>query len=466
MQSGETTLTWLPDLKGRSGAVYRALHQAIEEAIGAGTLQPGDRLPTHRMLAEALGVDLTTVTRGYAEAQRHGLVEATVGRGTFVRADAPMQRGGKRTALVDMTMNLPPLPADPTLRNLVQDGITRLFRQQDTASLLSYRWGAGSAEERAAGAAWLQPTLGVVDPARVLLCAGAQSALLAVMSSLARPGDLVLAERIAYPGVRALTAQLNLRLGAVDMDGQGMLPDALDVACRERAPRLIYCNPTIQNPTTATMSEARRQAIVDVARRHGVPVLEDDTYGLLPAVRIPALAALAPDLVHHVATTAKTLSPSLRIAYAVVPGEAEASRIMAALRATSLMASGLLSGLVTMWIRSGQAGELLAAIRAETSLRQSIARGILGDDAAAHPEGLHVWLTLPPHWRSADFTVYVRHRGLAVVPCSAFASEGPAPNAVRISLGAASSPGVLEEALKPLPSVLARHVLPEFSELV
>ena len=466
MRIGDQSVSWLPDLKGRTGALYRALHQAIEDAIRSGELQPGDRLPTHRMLAEALGVDLTTVTRGYAEAQRHGLVEATVGRGTFVRSEIPMLRGTDRAPLVDMTMNLPPLPAEPSLRTLVQDSITRLFRQQDPAALLSYRWGAGSADERAAGAAWLRPTIERLDPERVLLCSGGQAALMAVLSTVASAGDLILAERIAYPGLRALASQLNLRLGGVEMDTEGIIPEALERACRERAPRMIYCNPTIQNPTTATMPEHRRQAIAAIARRYNIPILEDDTYGLLPTDRIPAIASFAPDHVYHVATTAKTLSPSLRIAYVVVPGQAEATRITAALRATSLMASGLLSGLVTMWIRSGQALEMLGAIRAEMARRQVVAHDLLGNAAAAHPEGLHIWLSLPDHWRSADFTAYVRQRGLAVVPCSAFVSEGASPNAVRISLGAASSAEVLQEALKPLPAMLQRHVLPEFIELV
>jgi DNA-binding transcriptional MocR family regulator len=464
MRAGEKTPSWLPDIAAHGGAVYRALHQAIEQAIRSGTLQPGDRLPTHRFLAGRLGVDLTTVTRGYGEAQRAGLIEATVGRGTYVRAGP--QNGGERAPLVDMTMNLPPLPAEPSLRTLVQDSMVKLFRHQDPAALLSYRGGAGSADEREAGALWLAPTLGKVDPQRVLLCAGAQAALLALLSTLASPGDLVLAERIAYPGLRALAAQLGLRLGAVDMDAEGMLPESLDRLCRERSPRLIYCNPTIQNPTTATMPEPRRQAIVAIARRHKLPIIEDDTYGLLPEAPIPAMAQLAPDLVYHVATTAKTLSPSLRIAYLIVPDLAEASRLTAALRATSLMASGLLSGLVTLWIRSGQAHALLAAIRGELTRRQAIARDVLGEAAAAHPQGLHTWLSLPPHWRSADFTTHLRQRGLAVVPCSAFATEGEPPNAVRISLGAAASAEVLLEALKPLPAALRQHVLPEFSQLV
>jgi len=458
-------IPWLPKLDP-TDAVYRSIYHAIDAAIRSGALQAGDRLPTHRAMARALGVDLTTVTRGYAEAQRHGLLEAVVGRGTFVRA-LPLGSGDpERDKLVDMTMNMPPQPADPSLRRMIQESVVKLFRAQNPADLLSYRWGAGSAEERAAGAAWIRPTLEKIDPQHVLVCAGAQAAMMAVLSTLAVPGDTVLAERIAYPGIRALATQLGLSLVGVEMDEEGMLPDALDRACAELRPKLIYCNPTIQNPTTATMGDQRRRDIAAVARSHAVPVLEDDTYGLFPADRLPALGNHAPELVYTLVTTAKTISPSLRIAYLVVPGQAQARRITAALRATSLMPSGLLSALVTLWIKSGQARAVMDDIRAQASLRQAAVRALLGDTAACHPEGLHAWIALPPHWTSAEFSTYTRNRGLAVVPCGAFTVQGEAPNAVRVALGAAPSTELLVEALKMLPATLQRHVQPEFDQIV
>jgi DNA-binding transcriptional MocR family regulator len=149
-----------------------------------------------------------------------------------------------------------------------------------------------------------------------------------------------------------------------------------------------------------------------------------------------------------------------------VPGQAQARRITAALRATSLMPSGLLSGLVTLWINSGQAHAVLDDIRAQAMARQTAVRDLLGETAACHPEGLHAWILLPPHWTSAEFSFYTRNRGLAVVPCGAFTVQGDAPNAVRVALGAAPSTELLVEALKMLPATLQRHVHPEFEHIV
>ena len=320
MVEREDASLWFPDLNGRNGPLYRELADAVAAAVRDGVLRAGDKLPPHRVMAARLGVDLTTVTRGYAEAQRLGLLQATVGRGTFVRAEAPLVRQRGRTqALIDMSMNLPPLPAEPSLNTMIQQGFARLLREQDLSTLMTYHWDTGSSLERRAGIAWLQPVLGRIEAPRVLVAPGAQSAMLAVVTSLVRPGELMLTEQLTYPGIRAMAAQLGVTLAGIATDGEGFLPEELDRACHDLKPRLIYCTPTIQNPTTATMSMARRRAVVEVARAHGVPILEDDAYGLFPEQALPALASLAPELVFYVATTAKTLAPGLRIAYLIAP---------------------------------------------------------------------------------------------------------------------------------------------------
>ncbi|WP_284948164.1 PLP-dependent aminotransferase family protein [Acidisoma cladoniae] len=468
--SADPSPRWLPNLSGRTGPIYRELAAAIADAVRDGHLLPGDRLPTHRSVAGHLGVDLATVTRGYAAAHRQGLLTATVGRGTFVRTDAPQLRQRNRThPLIDMTMNLPPLPADPSLRVMLQEGLARMLRRQNLAALMTYHWDTGSAEDREAGAQWLARTMGRVDPQRLLICPGAQSGMLVVLTSLARAGDVVATERFAYPGLRAMAAQLGITLVGVAMDEEGMLPEDLDRVCHESRPRLIVCTPTIQNPTTATMSVARRQAVVEIARAHAVPILEDDAYGLFPTACLPALATFGPDIVFHLATLAKTLSPGLRVAYLVVPSGTQVDRLTAALRGTVQTGSALLITLVTGWIRSGEAEALFLAIRREAVVRQALAASILTEEQAqAHPEGLHLWLPLPPHWDSAEFAAYARRQGLALVPESAFTVEGAQPGLghVRIALGAAEDRDALATALNAVAGAIRRPVPQIYADIV
>ena len=85
-------------------------------------------------------------------------------------------------------------------------------------------------------------------------------------------------------------------------------------------PKAIYCVPTIHNPTTATLSAARRQALAELAARHGVPIVEDDAYGALPSQPLPAVTSLAEGAGYYVGTLSKCLSPGLRTAFVVAPG--------------------------------------------------------------------------------------------------------------------------------------------------
>jgi DNA-binding transcriptional MocR family regulator len=435
--------------------------------VARGALRPGDRLPTHRALADALEVDLTTVTRAYAEARRRGLIDGTVGRGTFVRGAAPAPEPEPDDAApIDLTMNLPPLPAEPSLARLLPAGLAALLDGPARADLLTYRVGAGLAERRAA-AAWLAPTLGAVAPERVVVSPGAQPALLAVLGLVAGPGATVLTDPLTYPGLRAAAAQHGVRLVGVAGDRDGMLPDALDAACDQHQPAALYAVPTIHNPTTATMPPTRRERIAAVARKRGLAIIEDDAYGLLPTERAPALAASAPDITWHVATTSKLLSPTLRVAYTVAPDEARAARLAAALRANTFMASPLLAGLVAAWLRDGTAGRILAAIQAESVVRQTMARDLLpAGSFDAHPEGLHVWLRLPARWGRHDFVAQARQRGLAVVPSDAFAVGDDAPDAVRVALGAAPNHAALRAALRALAALLAQPGPTALSDIV
>lgn len=463
---------WTPRITSGEGPIYLAIADAISAAIAAGELRPGARLPTHRALADTLGVDLTTVTRAYAEARKRGLLEATVGRGTFVRSEttAPAIRIADSDGPVDLGMNLPPLPAEPYLPALIERGLSRLLAGPDAATLLTYRPGAGTAEERAAGAAWLRPILGEVDAQRVLVSPGAQPALFACLGTLTKPGDVVLTDALTYPGLRTAAAQLGVRLSGVSGDAEGMVPDAVEAACKALRPKALYCIPTIQNPTTSTMQLGRRRALAEIARRHGLYVLEDDAYGLLPLEPLPAIASLAPDNSLYIATVSKVLSPALRVAFLVAPDQRFAARLATALRANVLMPSPLLAGLTASWVTDGTAGTLLAAIRREAAARQGIARAALPPGSFdAHPDGLHLWLRLPSHWDRLGFVAHLRRQaGLAVVPSDAFAvgAGGALPGAVRLSLGASPSRDRLRRALQIVAATLQNEAPAPFSEVV
>jgi DNA-binding transcriptional MocR family regulator len=466
---------WQPSIQPARGPIYLAIADAIGLAIRNGELSAGQRMPPQRSLAAHLGVDLTTVTRAYAEAEQRGLIQGSVGRGTFVRADGPAPRPeNPAPSGVDMSMNMPPQP--PLLRLLLQDGMAALLRGTDMPDLMAYRSGLGTRLDRAMAASWLRPVMHEVDPDRILVCGGVPCALTGLLTTLARPGDTILTEALTYPSIRALAAQLGIRLVGVATDAAGLLPDELERACREVQPKAIYCVPTIQNPTTVTTSPERRQAVAAIALRTGVSIIEDDAYGLLPRTPLAAIATMAPSVSYYLSTLSKCLSPGLRTAYVVAPDRLRASRLGDAIRATSLTPPPLMTSVLTEWIRSGAAITLRDAVRDEAAARQLLALEMLpGACMAAHPDGLHVWLTLPAHWNRVEFSVHVRRVGLTLVPSDVFRVEGVAQsarvdavaqNAVRICLGVADTRAVLRGALQSVADAMQADAPSQFAGIV
>lgn len=442
-------------MKAGSGPHYLRIADAIKQAVETGGLRAGDRLPPQRQLALRLSLDLTTVTRAYAEARRRGLLEARVGQGSFI------SRACNDSGLVaDLSMNIPPPPPGGRLEQMLRQGIQEVLARTDANTLMNYHWGAGSQADREAGAAWLEPALPHVDTGRIAVAPGAQTALAGLVLAYSAPGDVVAAETLSYPGLMQAVRQTGRRMVAVATDAAGMRPDEFERACRAQRVRLLYLNPTIQNPTAVTMPEARRLEIIAVARTHGVHLIEDDPYSFLAPGGPPALAALAPDITSHVATLSKCLTPGLRTAFVVLPDAAAQDGFALSLRALTLMGAPLMTALATEWIRSGVAGEFRAAVAAEAALRYELAQAVLPferRDESVGLHGFHIWQALPAQWSLNGLLAAASAHGLGICTSEFFTVEGLAPKAIRISLGAVADRRRLEQALKVLAELLAQQ---------
>lgn len=442
---------------------YLGIVEALEADVRHGRVRPGDRLPSQRAIAEALNVDLTTVTRAFNEARRRGLVDAQAGRGSFIREEFEAERLPGRLGsapLVDLSMNTPPQPAAADLQKAIHKGIGDLLSSPRGMLHLHYQESTGSEPDRVAAAAWIGRRMELVSPSRILVACGAQSALFAICESQLRTGDAIAAGAMTYPGLKAVAAQKGLAVVPLAMDEGGIIPQAFEEACRDKAPRALYVIPSIDNPTTATLSEDRRRRLVAIARRHNVFIIEDDPYSPLQTQTIPALASLAGDITWHIATLSKCATPALRVAYIVAPGNAQALRLAGVLRATTLMAPPLMAALASRWIADGLLDGITTAIREENAERQKLAAVILGGAKfAADPHGHHLWLWMPQHWKAVDFAEHADRSGIAIVPSAIFSVAAMPAEAVRVSLGVAPDRAALEDALTLLANLLSQPSL-------
>ncbi|UCC83122.1 MAG: PLP-dependent aminotransferase family protein [Gemmatimonadota bacterium] len=449
---------WAPDIRDREGPIYKALADALAEAVERGELGPGDGLPTHRALARQLGVTVGTVSRGYAEAERRGLIVGEVGRGTFIRGVRSGAWGvglqeEEDGQLVDLSHNFPEVTVGEG--RILAETLRVLADEPDHTHLLGYQRFSGSARQREAGAQLIRRTGLEAGGDRVLVCAGAQHALNVIFGTLTRPGDLVLTESLTYPGVKALAQILNLRLRGLPMDELGLTPEALERVCTAEEVRALYLVPTIQNPTCSIMPEERRRRIAAIAERHGVLVVEDDVHGFLLEETPLPLSAFAREHACYIASTGKSIAPALRISYVLAP-ERLVERLDAGVRATVWMASPLTAEIAALWIRDGKVDEILEGKRAATRERQRIFEEIMGSfDYSTHPAAIHVWLRLPEPWRSDDFVEQARHRGVLITGAESFAvGRDVAPHAVRICIGAPASAETLRRGLETLREIL------------
>jgi DNA-binding transcriptional MocR family regulator len=439
---------WTPNLEKAGGPLYLALARAIAADITSGVLAPGDRLPPQRKLAGKLGIDFTTVARGYVEAGKRGLIESAVGRGSFVRRNALVQQASdRRVSSADFSMNLPPEPDDPDLIARMREGFASVSR--DMVALLRYQGFGGSPLDRDAASAWLGRRALVPAQERIFVTPGAHPALLGILSLLARADDVVLCESVTYPGVRAISAQLGLRLVGVEMDRDGVVVEALEEAIRVHKPRAIYLNPTLQNPTTLTIPERRRSEICGVARRAGIPIVEDDAYGFIPSHGPPPLAAIAPDICWHIAGLAKCIGAGLRLAYVIAPDTRSGWSFNGVMRAVSVMASPLTAAVVTRWIDDGTADTILRFIRAETSARQRIATRFFEPGTyLSDPLSFNLWMPLRNGWTRSAFASHARGTGIGIVVSDPFTAAGQPAEAVRIGLGGPLTRDQLEHGLE------------------
>jgi 2-aminoadipate transaminase len=315
-------------------SLYDQLVNALESAIEEGGLAPGARLPSERDLAIRLKLSRTTTTNAYRELESRGVLRRHVGRGTFVCAtpepdEIPFAWRGKVSATALRSAN-------PALRNLMRDGVDpavislalggpalecfptaefrRIYEQilkREPAAALGHGPTEGQPRLRRVLAARIG-----TRPDRILVVAGSQQGLDLLAKCLVDPGDAVIMDRPCYLGAIQIFRAAGARLVGWDIR-RCDLGELEDLILRYR-PKMIYTNPTFQNPTGHTLGLSERRELLKLLARYRVPVIEDDTYRdlYLDAPPPPSLRQLDEyNVVIYLSTFSKTLAPGLRLGW-------------------------------------------------------------------------------------------------------------------------------------------------------
>lgn len=455
---------WRPNLTEDGGPKYLALARALRQAIEAGVLAQGAQLPTVRDLAWRLAVTPGTVSRAYQIATQEGLLQATVGRGTFVAARTP-QLGTSPPMYIERNVRLIEGRIDmrsPSLPDLGQAqavaGALHRVAQHNAMDWLDYPSQAQEAPLREAVCDWLaERVLGPVGPQDIMLTHGGQNGIGLILTCCLR-GDkpVVLTEELSYPGFRYAARAARAEVIGVEMDGDGVIPEALEAACRRYGPQVLCLTPAAQNPTTAQMPQARKAAIVSIARKYNLQIVEDECYPSAASDE-PTLRALAPERVWYMGSLSKTVSAALRFGYVICPtGLGDMGRLTS--QHSYFALSRVVGALCLDLFASGQAAQIRDRVMAEYSDRLQIVVNRLGAFDLSWQAGLpFVWLRLPHGWRASTFAQRAEEAGVLMRQADQYAMvHGRAPNAVRLAVACALPRAELQRGVDILAGLLAR----------
>ena len=324
-----------PGALARFRPIYRHLVEILERGMARGILPQGFQLPAERDLARNFRISRATVVRAYRELEARGLVRGYVGRGTFVSArpdpgSAPFAWRGKVAAAAlqsaDSTVrDLMRAAGDPRLTSFAAGqpalecfptaAVRRAFDRILGAGVAApWRNGPTEGESRLRSA--IATRFGGSHD-QVLVVAGAQQGLDLLARCLIDPGDSVVIDRPAYLG--AIHSFRSAGAHLVGWDVQRPDVDELEESLLRYRPKLLYLNPTYQNPTGKTLPLPLRREVLELADRYRVPIIEDDTYRELSLGSEPPPSLYELDEMHKIvirlSTFSKTLSPGLRLGW-------------------------------------------------------------------------------------------------------------------------------------------------------
>jgi DNA-binding transcriptional MocR family regulator len=441
-------------------ARYSQHVERLTALIRDGSLVAGSQLMPHRDYADKHGIAVATAARVYRTLIERGLAVGETGRGTFVRsvdthiAGMFSQTDEADPNTIDLAFNYPVLPEQAAqLRHTLR----RLSDRGDLATLLEYHPHPGRREDRRAAASWFSKDGARIEADDLIICGGSQHAISVIIATLAGSSDLIAVESSTYPGFMSAARLAGTPVIGVELDNEGLVPESLDAVCARHAGRvrMVYTMPTVHNPTGVVMPLQRRRALIEVARRRDLLIIDDSVYGYLEPSPPPSLRSLAPERVIEIQSMSKCAAAGLRVGYIIAPQHVRA-HLTEGLRATMWSTSAISAALVSAWMSDGTLSAWTNAKRKDARLRQDLARQILGAwSITSHPGSYHLVLDLPGPCRPDDLVLALRQRSVMVTPFSAFAAPNmPMRRAIRVAMAAPPTQERLETGLRIIAGTL------------
>lgn len=411
--------------------------------------------PSTAPLTPGRGTRLDPWHASYAE-RTHGMKASEI-RALFAVANRP--------EVVSLAGGMPYLAGLPM--DVVADVTERLLRERGTVAL-QYGSGQGEVTLREHITTVMAEESIAAHPDDVVVTTGSQQALDLVTRIFVDPGDVVVAEAPSYVGALGVFRAYQADVVHVEMDDDGLVPEALEatlvrLAAEGRRVKLLYTVPNFHNPGGTTLSLERRPRIVEIARRHGVLVLEDNPYGLLgfdgpsDGAVLPALQSLDPQGVVYLGSFSKTFAPGYRVGWALAP-HAIRERLVLASESAILCPSNMSQLSIATYLGTcdwrGQVKEFRQVYRERRDAMLGALAEFLPDARWTMPTGgFYTWLTLPEGLDAQAMLPRAVTELVAYVPGTAFFADGSGHRHMRLSY-CFPTPERIEEGVRRLANVV------------
>jgi DNA-binding transcriptional MocR family regulator len=462
--------------------LYGHLVSLFESAIARGDLPSGSRLPPERELAQRLRISRTTVVSAYRELESRGLLRGYVGRGTFVCATPEPE--GTPFAWRGKIASAALRSSDSTMRDAIRHSSdVRMLSLAagepaiDCFPAAAFQSAIDNAIKSHARAVWRHgPTEGQpalreaiaerfgVSAESVLVLAGAQQGLDLIARCLVDPGDAVVIDRPGYLGAIQSFRAAGAKLIGWDVS-RADLDELEDLLVRYR-PKLLYTNPTFQNPTGVTMPIRTRRELLKLAERYRLPIVEDATYGELyfHDAPPPSLRDLdAANLVIYLNSFSKVLAPGLRLGW-LSANPSIVDQIAIIKQRLDPHTQNLVQFAMARFIREGSFDAHLKTLRAEharrcgqmlAALQRHVPPGVI---RFARPHGgLYLWCRLASGVSSRALLDHALGAGVAFIAGHAFYPDPAGESELRLCFSSVV-PATIDDAVRRLASSLQQAI--------
>lgn len=337
-------MNWKPDRHAKK-AIYKQLAEYMEKGIADGTFPPDKPLPSERYLANTLQVNRSTVVSAYDELEAMGLIERNRGSGTTISKDIwgiTRKRIPSWNRYIEAGSFLPNLPVTQKIRKeavdhklinlatgeLSEDLFPKSALREITATRsfigsLGYDHPQGSEILRTTLANHIKTSRGIdTNPSSILITSGAQQALHLIVQCLLKPGDAVAIEDPSYNFNLPIFKSAGLKIHYLPVHKDGINPDDLQDLYKKHRIKMIFLNPDFHNPTGSSLNIKKREAILDISSKLGIPVVEDDPYSLtaFSGEKRPTLKSLDTNgNVLYISSLSKIVASGLRIGWIIGP---------------------------------------------------------------------------------------------------------------------------------------------------